>query len=113
MKRDRGEEHRTYLPQVGAVWLELVSPWVNLTCQRRARREQGRGRGRVVEEGQDSESEGTKRKSGGGEKRRERLLTFLSHACPFHSPSCMQSPSPPDLLQDSAVPGVALTHASL
>jgi len=21
------------LPQVGAVWLELVSPWVKLTCQ--------------------------------------------------------------------------------
>lgn len=29
------------LPQVGAVWLELVSPWVNLTCQD-TRRQWGR-----------------------------------------------------------------------
>lgn len=70
---------------------------------------EAKGRGR----GKDRESEGTKRKSGGDEKRRERLLTFISHACPFHSLSCIQSPWSPDLLQDSAIPGVVLTNASL
>lgn len=33
LRKDRREECISYLPQVGVVWLELVTPWVNLTCQ--------------------------------------------------------------------------------
>lgn len=76
----------SYLPQVGAVWLELVSPGVNLTCQ------ESKERAREGEvKSWERQSKGSQRKSGGDEKRRHTYVH--SHAHPLHSLHCVRSPS--------------------
>lgn len=102
----------SYLPQVGAVWLELVSPGVHLTCREgKETAEEGRGKGL----GKKGKTEGAR-----GPKGREEVMRKKSKMTHFDisHPSLVltelhSEPLTSDLFLDSTILGVIWTSAIL
>lgn len=102
----------SYLPQVGAVWLELVSPGVHLTCREgKETAEEGTGKG-LGKKGKTQKERGDRKEEEVMRKKSKMTHFDISHPSlaliELHS-----EPLTSDLFLDNTVLGVVWTSAIL